>query len=569
MSHDFSNKHSNKQLPVPQQDMAIDSPKRRHALKTMVQGAATVLTGVALTEQITTSAQAQAMGMMGGMMGGMPEQNQSASISSGLFTHPMPIPPQLKGEVGTSGVRTYSVNIMAGQHSALVPGLKTPTWGYNGAYLGPTIRVPQGKPVRFDINNGLDQSTTVHWHGAHVPGHDDGGPHDLIAPGKKNSVSFTLNQPAATLWYHPHPDGRTGPQVYAGLAGFLLIDDGLDARLGMPHTYGVDDLPVALQDRRIAETGELDYMTSMMDIMGMKGNRFLVNGAEQPFVEVPGQWIRLRLLNGSNARIYNLCFVDKRPFHVVASDAGLLEQPVERTELLLAPAERAEIMIDLSNMQGKKLVLQSDSAKVIPKLDRMPMATDRYDKGRFDLLELRVGAPTAKKGHLPKQMASIPTLKADAPIRKFTLQDMNKGKMRRMMMGGGLKHDTKATGPGGMSMGIGGRDLFSINNQYMNLKVINERVKLGSTEIWQITNNGTMAHPIHIHGISFQVLSRDGAPPPAYERGWKDVVLVHSGQTVQLIARFDQPASDDQPFMYHCHILEHEDNGMMGQFTVS
>ena len=569
MSHDFSNKYPNKPVPAAQQDMAIDSPKRRHALKTLVQGAATVLTGVALTEQITTSAQAQAMGMMGGMMGGMPGQNQSASISSGLFTHPMPIPPQLKGEADSSGVRTYALNVMAGQHSELVPGLKTATWGYNGAILGPTIRVPQGKPVRFDISNGLDQSTTVHWHGAHVPGHADGGPHNLIAAGKQTSVSFSLNQPAATLWYHPHPDGRTGPQVYAGLAGFLLVDDGLDARLGMPHTYGVDDLPVVIQDRRITETGQLDYMNSMMDIMGMKGDRFLVNGIEQPFVAVPGQWIRLRLLNGSNARIYNLCFADERPFHVVASDAGLLEQPVERTELVLAPAERAEIMVDLGDMQGKKLVLRSDSAKVIPGLNRMPMATDGYDKGHFDLLELRVGAPTAKTGHLPERMASIPTLKADAPIRKFTLQDMNMGKMRRMMMGGGLQSDNKSTGPGGMSMGIGGRHLFSINDQYMNPKVINERVKLGSTEIWHVANDGMMAHPFHIHGISFQVLSRDGAQPPAYERGWKDVVLVHSGQTVQLIARFDQPAGDDHPFMYHCHILEHEDNGMMGQFTVS
>ncbi len=143
------------------------------------------------------------------------------------------------------------------------------------------------------------------------------------------------------------------------------------------------------------------------------------------------------------------------------------------------------------------------------------------------------------------------------------------GKMRRLMMGGDSRPDGMSSGPGGMSMGVGGRHLFSINGRYMNLKVINERVKLGSTEIWHVTNDGMMAHPFHVHGISFQVFSRDGAPPPAYERGWKDVVLVPSGQTVQLIARFDQPAGADHPFMYHCHILEHEDNGMMGQFTVS
>jgi blue copper oxidase len=481
----------------------------------------------------------------------------------------MPIPPQLTGTTDSAGVLVYELKASAGQHAELVAGLRTPTWGYNGAVLGPTLRAPQGKPLRFEILNGLDQSTTVHWHGAHIPGAVDGGPHNLIAPGKQVTVSFTLNQPAASLWYHPHPDGRTGPQVFAGLAGFLWIDDGLDARIGMPHTYGVDDLPIVIQDRRIGEAGVLSYMPTMMDMMGMKGDHFLVNGVEQPFVEVPGQWIRLRILNGSNARIYNLAFADNRPFHVVASDAGLLERPVEVTHLVLATGERAEIMVDLNHMQGKRLVLRSNSSGVIPELNRMPMATDAYDHSQFDLLELRVGSPAGKAGRLPAQMASIPTLKADAPTRRFVLQGMEMRMMRGMMMGGNAAAPTGvSSGPGGMSLGVGGRDMFAINGTYMNMKVINERVKLGSTEIWTVANDGMMGHPFHVHGTSFQIFSRDGAPPPAHESGWKDVVLVRSGETVHLIARFDQPAGDDHPYMYHCHILEHEDNGMMGQFTV-
>lgn len=571
MSHDFPNEGPNiqedREYPA-KEDALIQSPERRRALQTLVQGATVVFSGVAL-EGLATPTEAQGMGMMGGMMmGGGMGQSQAAPIKPGVFNRPMPIPPQMLGTTDDQGVRRYALDVRAGQHTELVAGLRTPTWGYNGAFLGPTLRVPQGKPLRFDIMNGLNQSTTIHWHGAHVPGAVDGGPHNLIAPGDHARLSFTLNQPAASLWYHPHPEGRTGPQVFAGLAGFLLIDDGSDARLGMPHTYGVDDLPIVLQDRRLSDTGTLDYMTAMMDIMGMKGDRFLVNGVEQPFVEVPGQWIRLRLLNGSNARIYNLTFADNRPFHVVASDAGLLERPVAQTNLVLASGERAEIMVDLSRMQGKRLVLRSDSAAVVPGLNRMPMAADSYDHGRFDLLELRVGAPTGKPGRLPAQMASIPTLKANAPQRKFILQGMEMGMMRGMMMGRGAPPKGASSGPGGMSMGVSGRDLFAINGTYMNMKVINERVKLGSTEVWIVTNDGMMGHPFHVHGTSFQILSRDGSPPPAHERGWKDVVLVPSGQTVELIARFDQPAGDDHPYMYHCHILEHEDNGMMGQFTV-
>lgn len=568
MSHDFPNERQNiqegREYPA-KEDTLIQSPERRRALQTLAQGAAVVLSGVAL-EGLVTPTQAQGMGMM---MGGGMGQSQAAPIKPGVFNRPMPIPLQMLGTTDDQGVRRYALDVRAGQHAELVAGLRTPTWGYNGAFLGPTLRVPQGKPLRFDIMNGLNQSTTIHWHGAHVPGAVDGGPHNLIAPGDHVRVAFTLNQPAASLWYHPHPDGRTGPQVYAGLAGFLLIDDGADARLGMPHTYGVDDFPVVLQDRRLSDSGALDYMTAMMDIMGMKGDRFLVNGIEQPFVDVPGQWIRLRLLNGSNARIYNLTFADNRPFHVVASDAGLLEHPVKRTNLVLAIGERAEIMVDLSQMQGKRLVLRSDSAALIPALNRMPMAADSYDHSRFDLLELRVGAPTGKKGRLPAQMASIPTLKANAPQRKFILQGMRMRMMRGMMMGQGTPQKSASSGPGGMSMGVGGRDLFAINGTYMNMKVINERVKLGSTEVWTVINDSMMGHPFHVHGTSFQILSRNGALPPEHERGWKDVVLVPSGQTVKLIARFDQHAGDDHPYMYHCHILEHEDNGMMGQFVVT
>lgn len=561
LTHKRSDIHSELNPSTPQ------SPPRRDALKKLASGTVAILGGYLVPSLVP--AQAQGMGMMGGMMGMSGKSSRIADVKPGVFKRPLPLPPQLHGTQDAHGIQTYALKTTPGGSSELRSGLKTPTWGYNGAVLGPTLRIPQGKPLRIHIDNGLDQSTTVHWHGAHIPGKVDGGPHNLIQPGKSLDVSFTLNQPASTLWYHPHPDGRTGPQVFAGLAGLMLIDDGTDVQLGLPHTYGVDDIPVVLQDRRFDTNGTLDYMSSMMDIMGMKGDHFLVNGVEQPYVEVPGQWVRFRLLNGSNARIYNLAFSDKRAFHVVASDAGLLEQPAEISHLLIAPGERAEIMVDLRHDMGKRLVLQSHSANIVPGLNRMPMATDGYDQSQFDLLELRIGTPVGKPGQLPSKLVTLAALKSDAPERHFVLQGMEMGMMRSMMMGGKPVPESQHSGPGGMSMGVGGRDMFAINDQFMRMNVINQRVRLGTTEIWRVANKGVMGHPFHVHGISFKILSRDGSPPSAHEQGWKDVVLISSGETVHIIAHFTQPAGDEHPFMYHCHILEHEDNGMMGQFTVA
>ncbi len=494
----------------------------------------------------------------------------------------LPIPPRLRGHPLPDGTLGYQLRVGTGT-SELLAGLRTPTWGYNGALLGPALVVPRGQSVRISVRNGLHQSTSVHWHGAHAPGDMDGGPHSPIAAGATAEVHFALDQPAATLWYHPHVHGRTGPQVYAGLAGLLLIDDGVDRRLGLPHRWGVDDIPLIVQDRRIDADGTLLYMNAMMDMMGMKGDRFLVNGVEGPYVDVPAQQVRLRLLNGSNARLYNFAFADGRAFHVVASDGGLLARPVELRSLLLAPAERAEIVVDLTRDQGRAVVLGSDSGRVIPDLG-MPMGTDAFDARGFALLELRVGSPSGRAARLPGSLVPLPTLDTSRPARRFSLQGMmgsmgGGGMMGGGMMGGGMmgmmggrtirNMVSAASGPGGMDMGVGGRDVFSINHAFMDMAVINQRVRLGDTEVWEVRNDAPMAHPFHVHGTSFRILEREGLPPLEHERGWKDVVLVAPNETVRLIMHFGQPAGPGHPFMYHCHVLEHEDNGMMGQFSVT
>ncbi|WP_231385658.1 multicopper oxidase family protein [Thiomonas sp. FB-6] len=496
----------------------------------------------------------------------MNAQAGAALLPARPFQRSLPIPPQLRGD-RRDGVLHFALSAQAGA-SELVAGLRTPTWGYNGSMLGPALVVPRAQPVRVEVRNGLEQSTTLHWHGAIVPGASDGGPHSPIQAGGTQRVGFTLDQPGATLWFHPHPDTRTGAQAYAGLAGLLLVDDGVDRRLGLPHTWGVDDIPVIVQDRRIAADGTLLYMTSMHDLMGMKGDRFLVNGCEQPYVSVPAQHVRLRLLNGSNARIYNFAFDDGRAFQVVASDAGLLARPAATRRLVLAPGERAEVVVDLSGDQGRQLVLQSRSAEVVDALNGSPMDSDAWDQSTIDLLQLRVGAPSGAQSGVPAKLAEIdPLAVAAARVRRFTLQGMRMGSM----MGGPRNVDRGApihSGPGGMSLGVGGQNLFSINDQFMQMNRIDQRARLGGVEIWELRNEAHMAHPIHVHGVSYQVLSRDGASPPEWERGHKDTVLVHRGETVRLAMRFTQRADEAHPYMYHCHILEHEGNGMMGQFTV-
>lgn len=488
------------------------------------------------------------------------------AVKPGVFSRPLPVPPQLHGQPDAQGVLHYALQAGSGGHSELIAGVRTPTWGYNGALLGPTLRVPRGKPLQMQVSNGLKVPTTVHWHGAQVPGKMDGGPHNLIAPGTVWKPAFTLDQPAGTLWYHPHPHTYTGPQVYAGLAGFLLVDDGVDAQLGLPHTYGVDDLPLAFQDRRLDEAGRLVYMNRIPDTLGMKGDHFLVNGVEQPYVNVSAGWLRLRLLNASNARLYNFAFADGREFHVIAGDAGLLEHPVSMRSLLLGPAERSEIMVDLRHDQGHTLVLRSDSGAVVPGLYHMSQAVDAYDHGRIDLLQLRVGARSGLSSRLPVSMVPAPKLHADGPESDFVLSGMMHRGMKIITSAGSDRR--AADGPGGMNMGVGGHDLFAINKHFMRMNVINVQTSLGRTALWRVKNTSGMAHPFHVHGTSFVIHSRNGRPAPAHQRGWNDTILMRHEETAELFAPFKYRADADHPYMYHCHILEHEDNGMMGQFTV-
>jgi FtsP/CotA-like multicopper oxidase with cupredoxin domain len=262
------------------------------------------------------------------------------------FLTPLPIPPILESSVKGDGGRLFKFSVDAGTRS-FIPGYTTPTLGYSGSYLGPTIRVRNGEQVGFNISNNLDQRTSVHWHGLHVPAEWDGGPHQEIKAGGIWQPRFTIKQPAATLWYHPHAMGLTGEHAYMGLAGLFYIEDDVSGGLDIPNTYGLDDIPLVIQDRRFYEDGRFAYVHSRMDVIhGVIGNYLLVNGALWPNQQVPRGLVRLRLVNGSNSSIYRISFSDERFFHQIATDGGFQERPVRLDSIFLTAGERSEILVD-------------------------------------------------------------------------------------------------------------------------------------------------------------------------------------------------------------------------------
>lgn len=441
--------------------------------------------------------------------------------SSGVAHNPLKIPALDKGLV-ENGVRTYELKVQTGE-TEFFPGLKTPTMGINGSYLGPTLRMGAGEKVRFNVANTLEEQTTLHWHGFELPAIADGGPHQVIEPGDLWSPEFTIKQKASTFWYHSHLMGRTADQVWAGLAGMIIVDDESDAP-DLPDTYGVDDIPVVLQDRTFYKDGTMPYRLSMQGrMMGMVGNMALVNGTVAPYLDVSTQLVRLRLLNGANASIYNLRFNDGRSFEVIGSDGGLLEAPVRVNNLPLAPGERAQIIVDMSD--GKPGVLGNSPGGSGP---------------NFNFLELRPVPDLVASSPLPSRLADLPEISATQAMRTRDFVFEMAG-----MMGG-----------------------FRINRKEMDINFINERVNVGETEIWKISNTTMMMHPFHVHNTQFRILSRNGSPVRAAENGLKDTVLVYPRETVEILVRFEQYTDADSPYMYHCHILEHEDDGMMGQFVV-
>ncbi|MGW4531776.1 multicopper oxidase family protein [Nocardia sp. NPDC004340] len=447
---------------------------------------------------------------------------------TGTGTRALLIPPLAPSRVDADGVRRFTLTAQAGSHE-IRPGTHTPTWGYNGSILGPTLRARRGETVEIAITNTLPEATSVHWHGMHVPAADDGGPHQMIAPAATWTPRWHIDQPAATLWYHPHPHGSTEKHVYRGLAGLFYLDDDNGDHLNLPSRYGIDDLPLVIQDRRFTPDGRLDETSSSS--YGLLGDTLIVNGAVPGHHDLPARRARLRLLNGSSGRLLDIGLSEDREFTLIATDGGLLPAPVTRTRLLLSPGERAEILVDLD--PGHIATLRAYPVTTRTGIDR----PERFGfDDTFDILTLRATtiAPVAPIAPaLPGVLAALTPLAPDLPVtRTFDLK------------------------------------WFMINGAKMDMTRIDLTVPTGATEVWAVTNREDWPHNFHVHDTQFQIRAIDGTPPPPHLAGWKDTVYTEPARTYELAMRFLGPADPAHPFMYHCHLLHHEDQGMMGQFLI-
>jgi len=430
-------------------------------------------------------------------------------------------------------------------------GITTNTMGANGDLLGPTLILDKGDFVSFSVNNQLNDTTTMHWHGMHVSSENDGGPHTKILPGSIWSPQFNILDKAGTFWYHPHLHHHTDKHVSKGIAGMILVRDNEEVWMNLPLTYGVDEFPIIMQTKGFDAAGQIEVHTEM-------DTSVMVNGTINPIVNFPAQVVRLRVLNGSSQRVMDVGFTGNKPFSLIGTDGGLLTTPVSLTRYRMAPGQRADILIDLSSDLGQNFQLMSygselpngvygatqpgiQTFQVIPGYVNNPL-----NGSNFQLLDINVVSQTTSP------ILTIPTTLAN-----FTPLDENTASLTRDITFSVSPTAVDFTGP------------FLINNTSFDMNIIRDTIQYGATEIWRVTNNTGMAHPFHIHDVQFFILTINGIAPPQELQGYNDVVLIPGGFTeVRFIAKFDDFLSP-VPYMYHCHMLTHEDHGMMGQFIVS
>jgi len=487
------------------------------------------------------------------------------------------------------------VNLRAVQaEQSVFPGPKTRVWKYEGevvrgdkeslqiirdSYLGPIFRVKKGQWVRVNLINNVEEETIIHWHGLHLSEEMDGHPKYVIQPGETYQYDFNVLNRAGTYWYHPHPHSVTGPQVFRGLAGFFLVSDDEELQVGLPA--GEYDIPLVLQDRMVDANNQWVYLSGgqMERMSGVLGDQILVNGRPNFTLSAAASPYRLRILNGSNARIYKLAWEDGTPLTVIGTDGGLLERPVERPYVMLGPGERVELWADFSgNKTGEpiRLVSKPFSAGMTGGMmgGMMGGSSSLANGAPFPILEVEIDRETSGEALALPDRLSV--------IERYRVEDAVNGN----------RPLTFTLGMGGMGMGrgmMGGGMAWTINGRSFEMEDVaqDEIVKLNTLEAWvydNLTGGGgmgmmggmmQMAHPMHIHGVQFQVVERQVDPDFSrdYETvregfvddGWKDTILIMPGERVKLLVHFEHfPGL----FLNHCHNLEHEDLGMMRNYKV-
>ena len=471
------------------------------------------------------------------------------------FVDPLPIPGVLKpNNPLTLGYQVTMSQFTQKLHRDLPP---TMVWGYNGSYPGPTIEARTGQPISVKWVNNLPTQhllpidptlhgangtpavrTVVHVHGAHVPPASDGWPEAWFTPGKSVTYSYPNNQQATTLWYHDHAIGITRLNVYAGLAAFYILRDSYEDSLNLPK--GAYEIPIAIQDRSFNADGSLYYPATgdalPVWVPEFFGDVAVVNGKVWPYLEVEPRRYRFRLLNGCNARFLRVSLSNGMPFKQIGSEGGLLPDTVTSSELLIAPAERPDVILDFTGMQGQTITLTNDAPIPFPDGDENNLPT---------LMQFKVTKPLSGVDNsvIPVNPRSVTRLSNPVTTRAFTLNEMMDAN--------------------------GNPTMVLLNNEHWD-DAITAKPRLGTTEVWELVNQTGDAHPIHLHLVMFQVLNRQPfggsvIAPNANEKGWKDTVVAYPDQTTRIIARFDDYTGK---YPWHCHILEHEDNEMMRPYEV-
>jgi bilirubin oxidase len=435
-------------------------------------------------------------------------------------------PPLLVNQ--SRAARTIEVSLVAAPaRLALTPGKLSDVYAYNGTIPGPTLEAHEGDRIIVHFTNNLPEATTIHWHGVHLPAAMDGSPFDPVPPGGKKDYAFNIDAgTAGTFWYHPHTDARTGYQIAKGLYGAIVVRPANDPLPAFPEKL------LILADNRVQADGSLDIpaphsLGAIVDEEnGREGNVMLVNGQLLPTIRIrPGEVQRWRIINAGAARVYRLA-IPGQTLTQVATDGGLFEHPADIKELVIANSERAELLVRGTATPGKVTVLQD-----LP-YDRYMMQTRPADWNKpRNLLSLQVTtdrpvSPVA----LPATMRVVPAL------------DTAKATVRRTIV---------------LTQGM-------INQKTMDMHRVDVKAKLGATEIWTIDNAVGMDHPFHLHGFQFQVIDRNGVPE--HDRRWKDTVNVPKHEKLRFVVRFD---ANPGLWMFHCHILDHEDSGMMGILQIT
>ncbi|HYI44448.1 MAG TPA: multicopper oxidase family protein [Actinomycetota bacterium] len=456
------------------------------------------------------------------------------------FVRRLPLPKVLSGPDIRLVARVADVKIL--------PGAPTRMWTFNGTFPGPLIRRPSGRRTRVTVVNDLPakaKSLTIHHHGSHSESKHDGLPLPEVAiePGKSRTYVYEHMEDgkperAALQWYHDHSHGRTSLNSWMGLAGLFILDDDFEKRLSLPK--GRYEIPLFLTDRRFTANNQLD--TELFETPAatreVRGDIYLVNGALRPFAEVEPRRYRFRVHNGSGFQMYNLVLRARSkqvPMIQIGTESGLLPAPVKRTEVLLGPAERADLVVDFSDFAGRNLTLKS-------KFLENATGSDGSRAGTFMQFRVRPKARRRDNSKIPKHLRPLPDWVSQAPAEPD----------RVWAFGNGIDPTT-------------GEQAQTINGRAFDHERVDAQVELDSVETWLLVNTTTRSHFIHIHDVDWVILSRNDAAPPPYEAGLKETFRLDPGDSLAVAAKFSDHLGR---FLIHCHMLDHEDGGMMATWEV-